>query len=159
MSWLRQALATAADGRAKLIAGEAFPQMNDAAALAELGKYLNGERGESALRVIEAVTDPTVRAQLGLFSSPPYQRHSPTSIDAATSIEPAAGTLRAAVLAAIRSSPDGMTDEELQVALAMNPSTQRPRRIELHQVGLIVDSGRTRPTAAGRKAVVWVARS
>jgi hypothetical protein len=55
VSWLRSALALAADGRAKIIAGEAFPQMNDAAALAELGKYLNGERGESAFRVVEAI--------------------------------------------------------------------------------------------------------
>lgn len=55
MSWIRAALARAADGQAKAIAADAFPTMNDAAALAELGKYLNGERGESALRVIEAV--------------------------------------------------------------------------------------------------------
>ena len=55
MTWLRQALARAADGHAKAIASEAFPSMNDAAALAELGKYLNGERGESAIRVFESV--------------------------------------------------------------------------------------------------------
>ena len=55
MSWLRRALAVGAEGRQKAIAAEAFPAMSDAAALAELGKYLNGERGDSALRVVEAI--------------------------------------------------------------------------------------------------------
>jgi hypothetical protein len=42
--------------------------------------------------------------------------------------------------------------------LGMNPSTQRPRRIELCQRNLIVDSGTTRLTTSGRKAVVWKAK-
>jgi hypothetical protein len=39
----------------------------------------------------------------------------------------------------------------------MNPSTQRPRRIELMQVRLVKNSGRTRLSRAGRPASVWVA--
>jgi hypothetical protein len=49
----------------------------------------------------------------------------------------------------------GATDEEMQLASRMNPSTQRPRRIELVDLGLAVDSGLVRKTKTGRKAVVW----
>jgi hypothetical protein len=48
----------------------------------------------------------------------------------------------------------GATDEECQRALAMNPSSQRPRRGELAEGGLIIEGG-TRPTASKRKATVW----
>jgi hypothetical protein len=48
-----------------------------------------------------------------------------------------------------------LTDEEMQVRLEMNPSTQRPRRIELVGMGLVVDSGTTRKTRSGRSAVAW----
>lgn len=49
---------------------------------------------------------------------------------------------------------NGATDEECQRALAMNPSSQRPRRGELAEAGLIVESGR-RPTSSNRRATVW----
>jgi hypothetical protein len=42
----------------------------------------------------------------------------------------------------------------MQLALGMNPSTQRPRRIELERRGLVVKDG-TRKTSSGRMAVVW----
>jgi len=48
----------------------------------------------------------------------------------------------------------GATDEECQRGLAMNPSSQRPRRGELAEAGLIVESG-TRPTSSNRRATVW----
>lgn len=48
----------------------------------------------------------------------------------------------------------GATDEEMQLALGMNPSTQRPRRIELERFGLVVKDG-TRRTTSGRMACVW----
>ena len=86
------------------------------------------------------------------------QRHSETSISAAVAIEPKAGTLRARVLNALRiRKHHGATDEELQTWLEMNPSTQRPRRVELLESGLIKDSGTTRQTKSGRSAVVWIA--
>jgi hypothetical protein len=88
----------------------------------------------------------------------PFQRHSPTSEEAAERHEPRARTERARVLDAIRKSvEDGLTDEECQDALLMNPSTQRPRRVELVKGGFVVDSGRTRPTHAGYPAAVWIA--
>lgn len=80
-----------------------------------------------------------------------------TSLDAAKQIEPNSGTLEEKVLLAIRKAgATGMTDQEIQKALGMNPNTQRPRRGTLHAKNLIADSGRTRHTASGRSAIVWV---
>lgn len=81
-----------------------------------------------------------------------------TSRAAAEAIADGAPTLRRRVFGALEAAaPDGMTDEEMQVALRMSANTQRPRRVELERAGLVEDSGRTRPTRAGRLAVVWVA--
>lgn len=93
-------------------------------------------------------------------AEPPCQRHSDTSRAAAEAIKPKAGTLRARVLAnVVAKGGHGVTDEEGQAALGMNPNTYRPRRRELEQAGKVVDSGLRRPTHAGRKAVVWMATS
>lgn len=48
------------------------------------------------------------------------------------------------------------TDEEIATGLGMNPSTQRPRRIELARRGLVIADG-TKRTTSGRMAVVWQA--
>lgn len=103
------------------------------------------------------MNDPREYVDLGpLFPDPPAQRHSETSRAAALSMKPRAGNLRALVLAFIRSRGEGgATDEEIQEALAMPASTQRPRRIELVSGALVVDSGLTRPTRSGRQATVW----
>src|SRR5262245_33899466 len=94
----------------------------------------------------------------GPYARPPAQRHSRTSVQAAQTIEPLAGTLRGRILAELRAAgKEGLTDEELQERLAMGPSTQRPRRIELVEAGFVRDSGRTRPAKSGRAATVWVA--
>lgn len=90
----------------------------------------------------------------------PAQSHSPTSIAAAKAIEPKAGRGRGLVLDYLRSrGAVGATDEEMQIALAdvMPPNTQRPRRGELADAGLIYKSGQTRKTLSGHPAVVWVA--
>jgi hypothetical protein len=87
----------------------------------------------------------------------PYQKHSPTSKAAAEAVEPRAKTLRANVLAFIRArGSHGATDAEIQSALFMDGSTERPRRVELLEPGLIRQRG-TRPTASGRQAAVWIA--
>ena len=89
---------------------------------------------------------------------PPAQRHSETSREAADAIEPKADTLRRLVLDFIRSRGDqGATDEECQDALGMAGSTQRPRRVELQNLVMVMDSGRTRKTHSGRNAVIWIA--
>lgn len=92
-------------------------------------------------------------------ASTPYQRHSETSLEAAVKAEPNAHTQLYRVLEQLRACPgSGLTDEEMQTKLGMNPSTQRPRRVDLVSRGLVVDSGRTRLTRSGRKATVWAAR-
>lgn len=86
----------------------------------------------------------------------PFQSTSMTSFDAAKAIEPKAGTLRKKLLDELRFfRVSGLTDQEMQSMTDMDPSTQRPRRIELHKAGLIEDSGTTRATVSGRQAVVW----
>ena len=89
--------------------------------------------------------------------SPPFQRHSETSHEAAEAIAHPSARLRHLVYECIRDSQQqGLTDEEVQLALDMNPSTERPRRVELVNAGLVRASGRVRPTRSGRNAVVWV---
>lgn len=95
--------------------------------------------------------------QLGLFDAP-HVKGSKTSKAAAESFsEDALNVLQAKVLAFIRTNK-GATDEEVQRALGLNPSTQRPRRIELVTRGLVIDSGTKRDTTSGRAAVVWCAK-
>ena len=102
--------------------------------------------------------NPGQSASGHFHSKAPYLQGSVTSLEAAEAIEPKVGTLRRAVLECIRSSAlHGWTDEQIQRLTNMGPSTQRPRRVELMRAGLVVDSGRTRKTASGRNATVWVA--
>ena len=85
------------------------------------------------------------------------QGQASTSRAAAVAAIPLTGKSRIAVWQVIRDSGGhGATDEEIQAKLRMNPSTQRPRRVELVEQGRIVDSGRRRRTASRRDAVVWV---
>ena len=87
----------------------------------------------------------------------PFVGDSVTSREAAASL-PNAGTLRRAVLDWLRNhTEEGLTDEEIQIDLGMPPSTQRPRRVELVNAGLVRDSGSVRKTRSGRNAVVWKA--
>lgn len=88
----------------------------------------------------------------------PFQPHSPTSRAAAESVAGQAPSLRRAVYRALLEAGEGgCTDEEIQALLGLSGSTQRPRRVELVEAGLVRDSGRKRTTGSGRLAVVWVA--
>jgi hypothetical protein len=51
----------------------------------------------------------------------------------------------------------GTTCWEVEQGLKLSHQTASARCTELHQSGLIVDSGQRRPTGSGRKAIVWVA--
>jgi hypothetical protein len=95
-------------------------------------------------------------ADLPLFARrAPSVNGSATSAAAADSLGPQAlNAMQRRVLALLEATPDGLTDEEMQTRLGMNPSTQRPRRIELARRGLVVECG-TRRTASGRMATVW----
>ena len=96
-------------------------------------------------------------SQLDLFAGPPpAQRHRPTSRAAAASTEARSPSLRSVVLELLRSEGP-LTDEAMQQRLAMNPSTQRPRRIELVRLGLVEEAGEG-TTSSGRRAVLWAAR-
>jgi hypothetical protein len=87
----------------------------------------------------------------------PSVNGSVTSAKAADSLGPATlNAMQRRVLELLQATPDGLTDEEIQTRLGMNPSTQRPRRIELARRGLVVEAG-TRRTASGRMATVWQA--
>ena len=87
----------------------------------------------------------------------PYQRHSETSRSAAESItDKALNDGQQRVLDALRNAAGGLTDEQGIDATGLSPSTYRPRRIELVQLGFVEKSGRTELTRAARKADVYV---
>lgn len=89
--------------------------------------------------------------------TPPHVRHSTTSRAAAEKAEPKTKTQRQRVYGFLQSCLSaGATDEQIQDALALNPSTQRPRRVELVQAGKVKDSGRRAKTRSGRAAVLWI---
>lgn len=82
--------------------------------------------------------------------------HPDTSLTAAMLAIPRTGTQRRRVYDAIRDAgEEGRTDLELQLYLALDGNTERPRRVELQRGGHIVDSGRRR-VAQGRPMIVWV---
>lgn len=85
---------------------------------------------------------------------PPYQPHSPTSIEAARSVIGRTSGPREAIYGLLRRFQ--LTDEQIAEKLNLNPSTERPRRIELAKAGRIQPVGEAL-TVSGRKAVVWAA--
>ena len=77
---------------------------------------------------------------------------------AALAVMPKTGTIRREVLELISATEDGLTHPELEEKLAGRaaPSSVRTRCSELVAGGWAADSGRTRPTAAGLDATVWI---
>jgi predicted ArsR family transcriptional regulator len=53
-----------------------------------------------------------------------------------------------------RAGDRGITDEAIASELDINPSTERPRRIELLSDGLIEATGEAM-TRSGRRAIAW----
>ena len=86
--------------------------------------------------------------------TPPHVKGSDTSRAAAESIRKTVGKGHRLVIHKLQSF-GGLTDEELQHITGLGPSTERPRRIELVQMGMVVDSGVRRHTKSGRTATVW----
>jgi len=77
--------------------------------------------------------------------------------EAAVAIISRAHTLRSDALAAICSSPDGLTADEVAARLGASVLAVRPRITELFSEGLIQKKDRcTRPSISGRAAQVWV---
>ncbi len=102
--------------------------------------------------------------QLSMFDKPetaPYVAGSETSKAAAERIEPSMASMRGKVLAFLREHGPH-TDEEMQNLLHMNPSTQRPRRIELVRDGFVreyvsADGITCRQTRSHAWAQLWEA--
>ncbi len=102
-----------------------------------------------------------------LFTDEPTAPHSgPDTSKAAAKKVPKSERVRQDILAYLEwAGTNGATDGEMQVALHLSGDTQRARRWELcggkhgqQRPVLIVDSGRTRPTASGCQATVWVVK-
>jgi hypothetical protein len=87
-----------------------------------------------------------------LSPTAPWSHHS-TSRDAAQAIAPHLNRLAALMLSALRACP--ATADELERATGLAGNTVRPRLWELRRRELVVDSGLTRRTPSGRKAIVW----
>jgi predicted HTH transcriptional regulator len=79
----------------------------------------------------------------------------PTSINAAIKAYPKTGSKRQKIYDAIKLF-GGLTDEEIENTLHISGNTVRPSRVSLVRDGLVVESGKTRPTQAGNDAIVWV---
>jgi transcription initiation factor IIE alpha subunit len=81
-----------------------------------------------------------------------------TSRAAAASIEPHAGTIASEVLAYLRGRGDaGATSDEIETATARPGNTVRPLLVRLRRRRLVTITSETRPTRAGRAAVVYTA--
>lgn len=95
------------------------------------------------------------RCDLPLFARPaPSVCGSQTSAAAADSLGPETlNRLHRLVLAWIEQHGPA-TDEEIVAGTGLNPSTARPRRIELARRGLVIEAGEKR-TRSGRKATSW----
>ena len=83
----------------------------------------------------------------------PFVAGSATSYAAAARIARDAPKLRERVFAYIEAHGP-VTDEQIANGTALNPSTARPRRLELYRAGRITLAGYSH-TAAGRKAKAW----
>lgn len=79
-----------------------------------------------------------------------------TSLDALEKIAPKVGTIRRKVYEAILlKGLSGMTDYEIEKQLNLEGNTVRPIRGSLVDIGLVIDSGTTRPNAKGNQCIVW----
>lgn len=81
----------------------------------------------------------------------PFQAHSQPSLDAARSMAqktPRVNGDRQRIVNVLLSG--GKTDAEIQEILGLRGSTQRPRRIELVEMGVVIDTGERRD-----RSTVW----
>ena len=85
-----------------------------------------------------------------LFDQPSTMQ---TREEAKRSIQPNAAAYREQVYRCIAWN-GAVTDEQIARLTGLNPSTARPRRLELWRDGRIEKAGISR-TASGRKAVAW----
>ncbi|KPF76992.1 hypothetical protein IP68_03885 [Blastomonas sp. AAP25] len=95
---------------------------------------------------------------MSTYPDAPGHRHVDTSMAAADALAPKLGRLQRMTETAIREAGwIGLTADELAATLGMDRWSIQPRTSELRRKGLILDSGRRRPNATGKMAIVWVA--
>lgn len=107
------------------------------------------------------LTDPKSRARgkgpvcagESRYIGAPYS-NSTTSKEAAQTIAPALANLCRLVYRHIQET-GGATCEEVEFALELKHQTASARVYELRERHMILDSGITRLTSSGRKAIVW----
>lgn len=80
----------------------------------------------------------------------------PTSVEAAESVEPVKGTMQWSVWRYVNNRSDGATAQEIERGLGLTGNTVRPRLRELEAMHLVRKTDRTRETDSGRKAVIYV---
>ena len=88
-----------------------------------------------------------------IFTPAPYVATSPTSKAAAEEIEPQVVNLKERVFDEIKCCQP-CTDEMISEHTGLNPSTARPRRVELVRAGRVVQVGEGK-TSSGRRAALW----
>ena len=92
------------------------------------------------------------------YPDAPGHRGVETSIAAALAIAPKLGRLQAMARQAIEQAGwNGLTADELAERLGCGRYTIQPRTSELRRKGVIIDSGKRRANASGKRAIVWVA--
>jgi len=70
---------------------------------------------------------------------------------------PAAGTQRRQIYDTYLEYPDGLADEEMEAITGLLMNSIRPRRNELMEQGLVVETGRLRPNRNGNPEKVYAA--
>lgn len=102
----------------------------------------------------EAIGGSNAYDAAGRSTLPPFQRHSETSREAAISVYGEVRNTQQSRLYDYLLNHGPATDETCAAMLDMNPSAERPRRIELVEKGLVEACG-TGITKSGRKAQLW----
>jgi predicted ArsR family transcriptional regulator len=88
----------------------------------------------------------------------PHVPGSTTSAAAAAAAAPNAGTVRARIFAWLVAHGPA-TDQQIQAALGLDPSTERPRRGELERDGYVFSTGRTyTPPGKRTPSTLWRSR-
>lgn len=96
---------------------------------------------------------------MSTYPDTPGHRDVDTSVAAADALAPKLGRLQLMAQTAIRTAgARGLTADELAAHLDMDRWSIQPRTSELKRKGLIADSGKRRPNATGRMAIVWIVR-
>ena len=96
---------------------------------------------------------------MSIYPDTPGHRGIDTSVAAAEALAPKLGRLQRMAAAAIREAGEsGLTADELASRLDMDRWSIQPRTSELRRKGMIRDSGKRRPNATGKRAIVWTSR-